>query len=285
MLFSGKELEVYNMFSKIKTRGGSVDICLNQDLEKFLVKDEYLKENGYSIIEANLFNNLNSFYSMRLYEIVISFNNINSIKLELDDLKKMLGIEKKYTKFNDFKKRILDPALKDINKNTKVSINYELIKNGRKYNCIKFIKKHKRNFKLPSNKIKPPVIEHKIELTKVEEKLENTLEDICNKFKSIAPKYYLDKLLMRKLLQDVGEELVYKYLHSWQKYMSIKSMKNPAKFFYMCIKNNVNIWEELNTKHHDAPNSVYHGKPIQSTNFDQREYDDDFFESLYDNFK
>jgi hypothetical protein len=32
-------------------------------------------------------------------------------------------------------------------------------------------------------------------------------------------------------------------------------------------------------------NQINYNKPIQSTNFEQRKYDDAFFESLYDNFE
>jgi hypothetical protein len=36
-------------------------------------------------------------------------------------------------------------------------------------------------------------------------------------------------------------------------------------------------------KAYTKPTTFHNSKPIQATNYDQREYDDDFFNSLYDN--
>ena len=281
------QIDMYNIFSNIKTKDGSIDVCLNADLEKFLVDDAFLKEYGYTTLDAEILNSLNSFSSMRIYEIMKSSGNIKEFTFTIEEIKKMLGIENKYKKFNGFKEKVLEYSLKDINKNSDINLDYEFIKIGRSYISIKMKKKVKKNFKtknifkIPSVNIDEKIVKAAIEKENTENFIVN---DICKKFSNIASDYPLDRELIRGLLKEFGEESIYKYLNDWQKYMYIKNMRNPAKLFYVCIKNKIDIWQDINSKPHDAPSSSYNGKPEQSKNFEQREYDDEFFENLYDNF-
>jgi DnaD/phage-associated family protein len=50
------------------------------------------------------------------------------------------------------------------------------------------------------------------------------------------------------------------------------------------VENYIKI-KRTNNYNNKNKNNYYNQKPVQSTNFDQRVYDDEFFESLYDNFK
>lgn len=119
-------------------------------------------------------------------------------------------------------------------------------------------------------------------------KINLIVDDICNRFKEISKTYTLHKNLIKNLIKKVGKDNIYKYLNKWFDYMQIKSMKNPAKYFYYCIKNNINIFDEINNLAYAAPGSTAPGnnykKPSQSYNFEQRQYTDEFFDSLYDNF-
>jgi len=67
------------------------------------------------------------------------------------------------------------------------------------------------------------------------------------------------------------------YLQNWHKF-DFKSKDNPTGFFLSLVKRNVAIPKKQEGQYSN-------NKPIQSTNFDQRVYDDEFFDSLYDNFK
>ena len=52
-------------------------------------------------------------------------------------------------------------------------------------------------------------------------------------------------------------------------------LNNPVGFILHCATNKIPL---------PCCRKGTGGKPEQSTNFEQREYDDEFFESLYDNF-
>jgi len=81
--------------------------------------------------------------------------------------------------------------------------------------------------------------------------------------------------IVYKLLDDKGKEKINYYLDNYRKFKVNKH--NPAGFLIKAIMEEYPIPdEEINN---------YYQKPIQSTNFEQRIYDDAYFESLYENFK
>lgn len=153
-----------------------------------------------------------------------------------------------------------------------------------KLSGIKDLSTKDQSIKHNNNNSKKNVVVEKEEA----KKLNNIANDICIKFKEIAKNYTLNKYLIINLIKKVGKKIIYKYLNSWNKYMQIKNMYHPSKYFYYCVKNKTDIFSEINNLAYAAPGSTAPGnnykKPSQSYNFEQRQYTDDFFDSLYDNF-
>lgn len=89
---------------------------------------------------------MQSKYSVRMYEYCSSKKNIGEVILSIEDLKMRLGVvsedEKgnitvqQYGKWSHFKERVLDRAVEEINKYTDIHLEYELLKDGRKYSLI-----------------------------------------------------------------------------------------------------------------------------------------------------
>jgi len=88
---------------------------------------------------------LNSFYAIRIYELCKQYENTKHKYriIKLDELKEIFDIEDKYKKYNDFKKKVLEIAEREINEKTDINISFEEIKTGRKVTSIKFIIKSK----------------------------------------------------------------------------------------------------------------------------------------------
>lgn len=74
---------------------------------------------------------MTSLYAVRIYELLIQYVRLGERRFELAELKKMLGIEKEYTLIHDFKARVLDVAVKQINKHGDLKVAYSQKKNGR----------------------------------------------------------------------------------------------------------------------------------------------------------
>lgn len=90
-------------------------------------------------------------YSIRLYELLIKYRDIGvSKKFDIAELRSKLGLENtEYKVIADFKKRVLDLAVDEINKKTDIEIKYDQFKEGRKVSHIlfKFVKKKEKKSK------------------------------------------------------------------------------------------------------------------------------------------
>ncbi|MCF9034699.1 replication initiation protein RepM [Acinetobacter nectaris] len=83
---------------------------------------------------------LTSKYAIRLYEILIAWREIGKTPvINLADFRAQLGLEvTEYTAMNNFKKRVLEPALDQINKLTDITVEYDQFKDGRVISGIQF---------------------------------------------------------------------------------------------------------------------------------------------------
>jgi len=77
--------------------------------------------------------NLTSMYALRLYELIIQWSSTKKTPIfEISDFRSKLGVsDTEYTRMYDFKKYVLDLAVKQINENTDIHVQYEQHKNGR----------------------------------------------------------------------------------------------------------------------------------------------------------
>lgn len=89
---------------------------------------------------------LNSRYSLRLYELVIQY--LKMCETPVFDLKKFrfqMGLlPNEYDRMNNFKKKVLDLAVSEINEKTDVFIKYNNIKKGRVITGFKFFVEKKK---------------------------------------------------------------------------------------------------------------------------------------------
>lgn len=75
-----------------------------------------------------------SVYSVRLYELLVQWKNSDLRKMpmfEVDKLRGQLGIDtNQYQMIADFKKRVLDKAISEINEHSDLVVSYEQVKEG-----------------------------------------------------------------------------------------------------------------------------------------------------------
>ena len=91
---------------------------------------------NYTSFETRAVLGLKSKYAKRLYLLASQFKNTGVRYVNLEELKKQLTISDKYPKINDLKKRVLEPAIKEINAISDILLTYELSKTGRKFEDI-----------------------------------------------------------------------------------------------------------------------------------------------------
>ena len=95
-------------------------------------------------------------YVIRLYEILIAWRDIGKVPLiELSDFRKKIGVEdNEYIAMNNFKNRVLEPAIKQINEHTDITVKYEQHKTGRTITGFSFSFKQKKEHQKPEPKQK-----------------------------------------------------------------------------------------------------------------------------------
>jgi len=87
---------------------------------------------------------MKSQYSLRLYELLKSYEFQHNKVFELEDLKIKLSAEN-YTRFPDFKRKVLDISMREINSLSDINIDFAIIKEGRRYAKIEFSIKLKKD--------------------------------------------------------------------------------------------------------------------------------------------
>lgn len=99
------------------TREGTVTIKPNKELRPFFEGKPFTETEYYFLIRFT------SQYAERLYEVVKSLDHKLIIDFDIDDLRRRLAVPPtQYTNFKDLRRRVLEPAIKDINEYTDIDI-------------------------------------------------------------------------------------------------------------------------------------------------------------------
>jgi len=112
---------------------GTVKIKIDSDMKPYLLQ---LKER-FTQYELLYTLAMRSQYSIRLYELLKSYEYQRTRIFDIEDLKKSIFAEN-YTRFPDFKRVVLDTAMREINDLSDISVTYEIIKEGRRFAKLEF---------------------------------------------------------------------------------------------------------------------------------------------------
>jgi len=90
-------------------------------------------EEHFTSYQAKQVAHLTSKYATRLYELLIAWREVGKVpQIEIGEFRNRLGLlESEYTAMSDFKKRVLEPSIKQINEHTDIKAEYEQHKKGR----------------------------------------------------------------------------------------------------------------------------------------------------------
>lgn len=91
--------------------------------------------------------NFKSVYSIRIYELLCRWSFVGQKEIEVDELKRLLGVEDKYTRTSNFLSRVVDISVKEINKFSNIKLDCGYRKTGRRITHIQFDFKFKKTKK------------------------------------------------------------------------------------------------------------------------------------------
>lgn len=129
---------------------GRIEITLSRVVAKEISKIDGLKDFFTSYLLEKT-SGLNSVYAIRLYELLIKWKAVKKTNVyEIDNFRNQLGLGvTEYKQMNNFKARVLDIAVDQINKNSDITVKYEQHKRGVKIYGFSFTFKFKDENKHP----------------------------------------------------------------------------------------------------------------------------------------
>jgi len=77
-------------------------------------------------------------HAYRLYELLIQYLEIGKREIAVEDLRRWLDLGEKYNALYDLKKRVIDPAVSQINDRTPLQVSYVQKKSGRTITHLTF---------------------------------------------------------------------------------------------------------------------------------------------------
>ena len=111
-------------------------------------------EKHFTSYELEQVSQLTSAYAVRLYELLIAWRSSCKTPIfEITEFRNKLWVdESEYLRMHDFKKRILDPSLEQINEHTNITVKYDQHKAGRVITGFSFTFKFKKPIKAEKQK-------------------------------------------------------------------------------------------------------------------------------------
>lgn len=245
--------------ARYKTGNGVVVLKFDSSLKPYMLQ---LKELYTSYKLENILS-LRSKYSLRLFEVLKS-NQFKKVWIvELDELKKILGVtEKSYSVYQNIKNRIVIQAQKELKEKTDIEFDFEEIKTGRKVTSLKFY--------IHSNKTKN-------KNTKAIDEVSVTIEedfevDITSEIKNII------KSTCNEHISEKAANEIYKVALDNKNYNNaLELIKEVAQYsLTQNIKASFVGWFKTMVRNYEKP--IKKSKQLKFDNFKGRDYDYDDLE-------
>ncbi|HCW08182.1 MAG TPA: hypothetical protein DGG95_12550 [Cytophagales bacterium] len=144
---------------KLETRWISTIGYIPEDGKIFLHFSPYILpylselKGQFTKYELHQISGMKCIYAYRLYELLMQWKRTGKREIEIDWLKKQFELDSSYDRMFDLKKRVIDPAIKDINEHSNYQVSWTQRKTGRKVTHLIFEFSEKKEKK--AEKAKP----------------------------------------------------------------------------------------------------------------------------------
>jgi|TARA_R110002167_G_C12693194_1_gene652630 plasmid replication initiation protein len=146
--FWDESLDLWNtcrfVINKYTDELGVIGLRFSHEMQNMVTSDKdflsYKLEKTIGITSPNA----NRIYEVLLYSLQRCPVQRLAKIIPCEELKELMGLSEKYPRFADFKKYVLEVSKVQINKETDIRLDYEIIKTGRSPTHIKFIAQFKK---------------------------------------------------------------------------------------------------------------------------------------------
>ncbi|WP_157816155.1 replication initiation protein [Spirosoma pollinicola] len=128
-------------FSSVQynTNEGTIAICIDSKLRPYL----FNLENRITIFGYNEAMNIPGKYSKRLYEMLSQWKSMGLMKGTIVNLRAALKLEDKYPDWDNLKRRVLEPAVAEVNKHSDLFVKFYPERENRRIVLLKWTIKQK----------------------------------------------------------------------------------------------------------------------------------------------
>ncbi|MBP8111195.1 MAG: replication initiation protein [Agitococcus sp.] len=116
-------------------KDGKLVITFAQNILPFLT----VLEKEFTKYRLEFVSKMTSIYAVRLYELLVQWNSTGTREIELDWLKKTFQITETYAEIRNFKARVIEPAITQINSHSDLTVSYTQRKTGRLVTHFTFV--------------------------------------------------------------------------------------------------------------------------------------------------
>lgn len=241
----GKLWSGFNLLSSFEKTDNGIFIQIPEPIFKALCGSENEKTLYYTTIKLLEQRVYKCSYTIIFYELFKKYEKINLPIYELETLKNITGTQNKYKIYYDFKKRVLIPALKELNQfdqNFDYTFDEEYL--GRKVNKIRFIRTPKNIVEIPIKKLSTKL------LKAIEKSRKNRFVD--ESYSQKAMEKIIQRYEEKDIIKALGE--LYRYnaeIKNFSKILTakIEDIKNSKIEEIQFIKKKTSIGEKELEEH------------------------------------
>ena len=242
--------EIIEVTKKLREKTVVIDKANSKLVVGWLSSAEYFPGKGYVELEFSpkmrpyllqlkqytLYNlrdvmRLKASYSVRIYELLKQYQKLRGDRyFEIVDLKETLGIDpSRYKLYGDFKRRIIQPSIKELNNKTDMTVRIEEKKKSRRVVGIKFIFSFK-----------------------TDPEIENPTPDELNPtlFKKLTKYFCLSPSQSKSVMETYPEERLLKNLKYVEQKIRQEKIENIGAYTFKAIKedysNQPSLFEDEN---------------------------------------
>ena len=113
---------------------GAIQIRFANDMLPFITR----LESEFTRYRIEKIGNLSSTHAVRLYEILVQYLSLGKREIEIDWLKNTLQVAEEYPRIDNFKRRVIDSSVTQINAHTDITTSYTQRKTGRNVTHLTF---------------------------------------------------------------------------------------------------------------------------------------------------
>lgn len=117
-----------------KKGDGRVDFSFSSEVIPYLqhLKDRFTK---YKIEDVS---NFKSVYSIRLYEMILQFKSTSIFIINIENFRERLGILNKYSDYLNLRRRVIEPAINELNEKSLFNVTFKGVREGRAIKNLEF---------------------------------------------------------------------------------------------------------------------------------------------------